>query len=98
MPDAGYFKKLRKKLWKKNNGKCECCGKDTILPEKGINANFQPDNMATIDHLYCRYHPLRKVKPKPGERRLFLFCYRCNQNKGEFERLWYRMNQKSLSL
>ena len=44
----------------------------------------QPDNMATIEHVYSRLNPQRYVYT-PGEKRHILSCYKCNHTKGREE-------------
>lgn len=89
MPDKKALQRRRFSLWIVNP-RCERCGIVTILPEMldGVNYNHaghlqlktQPDNMATIQHKYFKLHPLRLTQPKKGERRWFLWCYKCNQD------------------
>lgn len=75
-------KKQRTLLWY-TNPHCENCGVVTVLPESidGLNAKGikPPDNMATIQHKYCRGHPLRLTRAPHNERRRLLWCYKCNQ-------------------
>lgn len=51
-----------------------------LINTKGKSGGF-PDNMATVDHLYTRYHPERQSKPVDGDRRLVLACNRCNRER-----------------
>jgi DNA-binding transcriptional regulator YhcF (GntR family) len=44
----------------------------------------QPDNMATIEHVYSRLNPQRYVFTQ-GEKRHILSCYKCNHEKGREE-------------
>ena len=41
--------------------------------------------MATVDHLYSKYNPLRWIKPKPNETRRVLACSDCNQRRQQKE-------------
>jgi hypothetical protein len=56
-----------------------------------------PDNGATIDHLFTKLDPERYQPPKPGERRLVLCCWKCNNDRAaqrnamlSKEELWRR--------
>ena len=83
-------KRLHKKqkvwrLWRfvEIEGKCEYCGTMMRMPETGeIASKDQPDNTATVDHLYSKGHPLRNTK----QQRLVLVCRKCNHDKGMLER------------
>lgn len=85
------FARKRKRMWLKNSH-CENCGIPTVLPEDipGIFTNkglkkFKniPNNMATIQHKYGRLSHMRKILT--GERRLFLWCTKCNDEDNEKE-------------
>lgn len=64
----------------KQNPRCYWCQTPTILyePKQGEKT---PDNMATIDHLFDRFHPERKT---PNHKKLIkrvLACHRCNNKR-----------------
>ena len=64
------------------NGKCEYCGVDMLLSINELRGAM-PLNLATIDHKYNRDHPLRNVPTQ--ERRLFIVCWKCNDEKSRIE-------------
>jgi hypothetical protein len=90
MPCTRQLRELRLSLWI-SNPRCEKCGVVTVLPsdlpysvdKKGnkILKGVAPDNMATIQHKYDKLHPFRHVKT--SERRLFLWCLKCNSEHWE---------------
>ena len=77
-------------MWLRNPF-CERCKVHMILPEHckdkimrpdgGFDLPHPPDNLATIQHRYHKRHPLRNLSGGQnfGERRRYLWCYRCNQ-------------------
>lgn len=71
----------KKKEWwfAKQDGKCAYCGCQMVLLPPEAVRKVWPENMATLEHKYCRTHPLRNVKT--DERRRFLACLKCNQEK-----------------
>lgn len=74
---------LRKRLWYQNPY-CYWCGQLTIIgpKPKGISKNKYRETLATIDHLYSRYHPCKR----PGNQNaVVLACQRCNSHRGGFE-------------
>jgi hypothetical protein len=86
------FVKQKERLWN-IDPHCENCGVLTVLAKDCGDIKYNetnrtyyfdgpvPDNMATLQHIYCRIHPMRHVRPASGtERRRFLWCYRCNQD------------------
>lgn len=86
MPNSSELRKRREQLWEELGGLCENCGQPTILPieenKLADKEGGQPDNMATIDHKYSVYHPLR-ITPPDGKRRWYLYCRKCNTEKSE---------------
>lgn len=86
------LREFREKLWR-IDPHCEKCGVVTILPQNVDGAYTDehglliikkvPHNMATIQHIYNRMNPLRRTPLKPNERRLLLWCYRCNTEYNE---------------
>ena len=85
------LKNQRRKMWL-SNPNCRKCGRLTVLPEdiegyiqednlkKKVNT---PDNMATIQHVYCRNHPLRTKITK--NKRHKLWCFKCNTKESRKE-------------
>lgn len=77
-----YLKYIRIKLWIKNPY-CVYCGIETILPEdhkqkRGVPV---PKNVATIDHKYSRYNPMRNIE----KQELLLCCNLCNNYRAQIE-------------
>lgn len=80
--DKTGLQNLKIYLFKLLNGKCENCNRKMILfssrkqSKKGYSF---PLNLATIEHIYPKNHPLR-YNPKilRTERTLFLYCKLCN--------------------
>ena len=71
-------KRIRvKNLWTESPY-CRRCNCLTVL--KGDNVN--QINLATLEHIYSRFHPKRKVIT-PGEQRTTLLCWQCNQDKAQ---------------
>jgi hypothetical protein len=92
------YKKIRLKLWVRLEGRCENCGGETVIPPEGepLLGEAQPDNLATIEHIYGKNHPHRKRVRKEGERRLFLFCRKCNKQKNDImDQFWNRVYPKT---
>lgn len=69
-------------MFEEQKGKCDYCGRDMILSWDG---KVVPPDLATFDHKYNRDHPNRHLPPAPGEKRIFLVCYKCNQDKSKEE-------------
>ena len=79
--------KRREKLFKENPH-CYYCNVLTIFdrPTKhNKGRGWQPDNLATIEHLYSRFDPRRKIPNTNNERRHVLACYKCNHERGKAE-------------
>lgn len=77
-----YLKYIRIKLWSENPY-CVYCGIETILPDdhrqrRGVPV---PKNVATIDHKYSRYNPMRNVE----KQELLLSCNLCNNYRAQLE-------------
>jgi len=90
------LKKRRIKLWEKSNGLCYWCKRKTILPNellKKYNTDQSGEipqealyKMATIEHIYSRFHPKRNSNNDSHEERLKLSCYECNHERGKKEK------------
>jgi len=65
------------KMWQ-SNPYCHWCGCLTILTNDPFIKGNENPRMATVDHLYSKYNPMRFVRPLPGERRRVLSCCECN--------------------
>ena len=76
------LRRIRNKLFEENPF-CHWCGKAVIKLEGEWGRNIQP-NLATLDHLYSRLHPLRTA-PRPNDPAFVLACYKCNHKRGEEE-------------
>lgn len=73
-------KKVR--MFLAQDGKCDYCKCDMVL---SFDNKFNPENLATFDHLYNRDHPLRADVSGTGEKRIFLVCKKCNGEKSKTE-------------
>lgn len=97
------IKDIRTRLWNKNP-RCRYCGEFTFLPEQlewSQVKNNPPYYMATIDHVYSRFHPQRNEGY--NEYIFELVCNCCNnyraaweQDKIDKEELWGRSGRKPL--
>lgn len=77
---------IRRNILFKASPLCQKCGIELVRPEdlpnywpsKYIPIYEQPDNMATLQHKYCKGD--RKIHPhcQPDEQRWFLWCKKCN--------------------
>lgn len=81
------LRRIRNKLHAENPN-CHYCGRPTILPEHTNPPVTKqrvkvPHNMATVDHLFSRYHPLRRIHK--GEKRYVLACNWCNGRRAKKE-------------
>ena len=74
--------------WWHENPYCFYCGRLTRLPTRDWPAprEFQPDDMATIDHLRSKFHPQRH-EPGGTTIRRVLACLRCNMDRAREEEL-----------
>src|SRR5688500_8177221 len=70
--------KRRKRLWRKDS-RCHWCGVETLLWQH-MPGQTQPDNLATLDHLYAGNDPRRSGKV--AIRQTVLACRRCNGRRG----------------
>jgi hypothetical protein len=77
------LRKQRTRLWL-INPYCYWCGVKTILPSKYWKGPTAP-NVATIDHLRPRHHPLRREPAKNQEVRRVLSCFKCNNDRDREE-------------
>lgn len=69
----------------KRNPHCYYCGVLTVLPESGVNTPGESvPNMATRDHVYSRWHPIRYTN-SPDRSKVVLACYKCNHSRNELE-------------
>jgi hypothetical protein len=84
---------VRKKatLFAEQNGRCHWCRGAMVMPDPEIPPERHPHNMATIEHLRDRWHPLRSEPNNSNQRRLVAACKRCNERRGN------RSNIKALS-
>jgi len=74
----GWVKKKRNKLYITQKGKCYYCGCSTIKPEDIPKGSSNKDTMATLEHVYSKYNPLRGLEPQV----YVLSCFKCNHEKG----------------
>lgn len=101
-------------MWNRNP-RCERCKVLTILPKDcpdkilkddgGFDLRHPPNNMATIQHRYSKSHKKRMLPSgvNGGERRHFLWCYKCNQeyndlyeNPSTKDRFYWRHKRKKI--
>ena len=83
MGDSKRMVKRKIALWDKQRGLCFWCGQQTVLTV-GWNRGRQSAEIATIDHLRCKYSPDRCEPPiGPDEEMTVLACYKCNQERGK---------------
>lgn len=73
----------RERLWKVSPH-CHYCKIITILPSSLSQEKLKrpPSNLATIDHVFHKLDPRRKIDCSKTGRRI-LACYGCNQKKGK---------------
>lgn len=64
------------------NGKCEYCDCDMDLV---FSNKLLTDSSATFDHKYNRDHELRTVPNNDMERRIYIVCRKCNNEKSKLE-------------
>lgn len=70
------------RLFQEQGGNCFWCREPMILVDnRGKQAKEYPEEMATIDHLRDKFHPLR-LAPCNGEKRRVLAHKACNQQRG----------------
>lgn len=77
--------KIRLKKWRRQSGLCFYCKRKTVLPEKlRHKENKHPLNLATLDHLFPRAHPLANRSNNCSElNKTVMACRECNQERGE---------------
>lgn len=64
-------------LWDKDP-KCKKCGIVTRLQSRGATSPLD-DDIATLQHMYHRGHPVRENKNIPEEAMVQLWCHKCNK-------------------
>lgn len=75
-------KEKKIKMFLEVDGKCEYCGCDMIL---SFANHGNEDNLATFDHKYNRDHELRLNLNNSTEKRIFIVCKKCNNEKAKSE-------------
>ena len=78
MPDSIQLKKIRKKFYEQSPF-CRYCGCSLVLNSYENIPKKLVLQMATIDHLYEKWHPARRLYN--GEQRYILSCNRCNNHR-----------------
>lgn len=83
MGQAANRRKWRRKLMlmHRQKGSCYWCNCKMILLPVDLG-RLRPLNLATIDHLRDRFHPLRREPSRNCEERTVLACWRCNNERG----------------
>lgn len=68
-------------LWR-HDPHCHWCGVETVLerPEGSLRRNHNPENLATLDHIYSRFEPQRKTNKDA-----VLACHRCNNERSKWQ-------------
>lgn len=76
----------RRKMWEKNP-RCFWCGRITKWYDRPNPSIYQSHkDEATLDHLRPRHDPTRRERCKPGEVRIVLACWECNNLRDKPER------------
>lgn len=78
MAKNGEKKRRRKaRLFIRQKGKCYWCPTQMVLLNTGGHEKTLPKNLATLDHLFDRFHPKRRSNSR-GKERTVLACWQCN--------------------
>lgn len=72
----------RRRLWTEFDGRCHWCGCRTVLRSPTLGRGRPPQNLATVDHLWSRFSPLRR-QHEHGP--LVLACHECNAVRNEID-------------
>ena len=83
MRDARFH---RLRLFEKADGLCYYCETKTIFPSVDNSTDGSP-NLATIDHIYSKFHPDRMKPNSNNEKRHVLSCFKCNQERARLEEI-----------
>lgn len=67
----------RRRLWKRQRGKCYYCKRDTVI-RKIHNGERQPHNLATLDHV----EPLSRNGVFAPTQNCVVACRLCNEARG----------------
>ncbi len=80
-------RKNKEKLWHENPH-CHWCGVLTVLDcrREWRKPASPPENLATLDHLFSRYH-IERWKRFNGQRKRVLSCLKCNHERARQEDL-----------
>lgn len=81
MPDARKLQTLRRQLWEASP-LCHWCG--SVTTWEAPHDGRLTEAAATVDHLFSRLHPQRKVRA-PGANAVVLACMRCNRERNRVE-------------
>ncbi len=85
--DYRKYQKKKRRLFELKKGKCEYCDCQMVIDENPTSPEKRgcqiPTNLATLDHKYNKDHPLRQTKLQKGERRIFIVCWKCNDEKSK---------------
>lgn len=74
------LQEIRIRFWRRDP-RCHWCERKTVLPE---GSSDHREDVATIDHLYSRFHPMRGKVPK-GIPQYVLACHKCNNERAQRE-------------
>lgn len=74
MAGGNYFRRLQ---MFNQSSECYWCGREMVFE----STEREPLNLATVDHLRSRLHPLRRA----GGGKVVLACWSCNQARGMIE-------------
>lgn len=80
------LRRQRARLFIESGGLCFYCQIKTVFPRANGIIDGIP-NLATIDHVYSRFDPIRKSPNMSNERRRVLSCFNCNQTRARIEQV-----------
>lgn len=100
-------KRRRNQLFRLQKGKCHWCSCTMIhwddVPDD-VKQRRMPLNMATLDHLYDRFHPERRKPNRNSEQRWVIACWECNNKRSRasqaaqsLENLWKKSGKGAWS-
>ncbi len=94
MPGTVGRKRRRLRLFNFQNGLCCLCKKQMTMSRDGFKNGANPDNYATIEHMYSKFGSIRK---KGHSSPVLMSCCKCNETRGAEEEknlplleIWYR--------
>lgn len=79
---SARIRRRRIQLFEEQEGLCWWCKVPMLLLPPMDKRKNMPKETCTLDHLFDRYHPERRRRPRPGERRYVAACLECNHRRG----------------